>query len=567
MMKRNFGLTAIVAVAATFAASAQTLAAGALDLVPADSTVVVRFKNPESTITKVAGFANQVQPGIGFLIQGQAQALGVIISNPTMGGVDLKDDWYISVKVNKGDLPHVTFYVPATNVDAMTESIGEDFSFAMKGKWVAYSEAEEATQAVKQCIAGKRKSISTVMDRRSTELFNGNEISAFINIKNLSTTFSDEIAGADEQLDAALEQFSALIPETPGMNIGAIFNMYGGMGHGLIQGVRDSEAFTLGVGISEDALTFEELLVVTPDTKTATALSKHTTSEMNLLKKLPQDRVGYFAAHGNMQSVMEFGMKFAGDIFGDNKEAKGKMDKAAEIMKDVKLGQIVATFKLNENVEDGIFTAIALTEATPAAKMKELTRNMAFDAKLPGMKQTITVKKDAEKYGDLSADVVTTKQEFDAELDPLGTQQEIIDLIHGPNGLVQRVITTKDTVIQTTGGDQATMKAALAAFQSPAGTGNEALNEARGMVLKKANFVAFVDLQNLVMNALRTAVATGKVPIPIPVNQLPEIAPSYMSFSVGTEENGLRMKSAVPAKSLAGFAKLAAVFGGGGGGF
>ena len=566
MMTRHLCLTAALAVTATLANGAPAaLADGALDLIPADSTVVVRLKKPEETLVKVAGFANQVQQGIGFLIQSQSQALGVIISNPTMGGVDLKDDWYISVKVNKGDLPHVTFYVPATNVDAMTEAVGDDFSFAMKGNWVAYSESEAATKAVKACIAGKNKSMAKAMDRRSAALFSDNEISAFINIKNLTSTFSNEIDQADQQLDTLLQQFGSLIPPTPGMNLSVILDMYGELGHNLIQTARDSEALTIGVGIDEEALTFEELLIVTAGTKTDKAIQSHPTSELTLLKKLPQDKVAYFAAHGNMHSLMDWGLGFAGKMFGDNEEMKEKMAKARAAMKSVKFGQIVGAFSVNEEVEDGIFNAIAITEATPADKMKELTRSMAFEYKVPGMKQTITVKKDAEKYGDLSADVITTKQVFDETIDPLGNQQEIIDLINGPNGLVQRIVTTKNTVVQTTGGTQATMKEALSSFNSPASTGNEALSEARGMVLKKANFVALVDLPNLIVNALKAAVATGKVPVPIPIDQLPEIEPSFMAFSVGTEPQAVRMKSAIPAKALVGFTKFAAMAPGGGG--
>lgn len=567
MMKRNFCLTALMSAAAMLASTVQALADGALDLIPADSTVVVRFKNPEATITKVAGFANQVQAGIGFLIQGQAQALGVLISNPTMGGVDMKNDWYVSVKVNKGDLPHVTFYVPATNVDAMTEAVGGDFTFAMKGNWVAYSEAEAATAAVKECIAGKRDSATKAMNRRSTELLTANDICAYVNIKSLTSTFSDELATADEQLDAALEQFGALIPQTPGMNLAAVMKMYGDMGHNLVQVARDAESLTLAIGISEDALTFEDLLVVGADTKTDKALQSHETSEMNLISKLPQGRVGYFAAHGNMQSLMAWGMKLAGDMLGENAETKDKLDKAKAIMKDVKFGQVVGTFELNEVIENGVFTATVLSEVTPADKMKELTRNMNIQVNVPGMKQTITVKQDAEKYGDLTGDVVTTKQEFDPQVDPLGTQQEIIDLIHGQNGLVQRIVATKDTLVQTTGGTQDTMKTALAAFNAPGSSGNEALTAARGTVLKKANIVAFIDLPNLLINGLRTAVATGKLPIPLPVDQLPKIEPSYVSFSVGTEAQGLRMKSSLPAKSLAGVAKIVTAAQGGGGAF
>jgi hypothetical protein len=563
-MKRHFGLAAILAVTTTLANGVQAFADGALDLIPADSTVVVRLKNPEQTLVKVAGFANQVKPGIGFLIQSQSQALGVIISNPTMGGVDLKDDWYISVKVNKGDLPHVTFYVPATNVDAMTEAVGDDFSFAMKGNWVAYSEAKAATTAVRECIAKKRKSVGTAMDRRSTALFANSEISAYVNIKNLTGTFSNEIDLADQQLDTLLKQFGGLIPQQPGLNMSAILEIYGEMGHNLIQTARDSEALTVGIGISEDALTFEELLLVTADSQTDKALQKHPTSDLSLLSKLPQNKVAYFAAHGNVQSLLDMGMGFASKMFDDEKVG-GKIEKARATMKELKFGEFAGTFELNKEVEDGVFAATALTQVTPAGKMKELMRNMAFEYSMPGMTQKMTLKKDAEKYGDLSADVMITKQTFDEKLDPIGNQQEIIDLINGPDGLVQRTLSTKGTFIQTSGGTQATMKAALAAFNSSEATSSEALTEARGMVLKKANVVVLVDLPNLIIDVLKTAVATGKVPIPIPIDQLPKIDSSYMGFSVGTEAQGVRMKSVISAKSVIGFVKFAEMAQGGGG--
>ena len=128
-------------------------AAGPLDLIPADVTAVIRLKSPEATIGKVGNFANAVQPGLGFMVQGQAPGLGVVISNPTLGGVDLKQDWYVAVFAVKGAEPSVVFIIPATDVKALQGGVGDSFTFASKDSWVAYSQDEAVMELVEECIS------------------------------------------------------------------------------------------------------------------------------------------------------------------------------------------------------------------------------------------------------------------------------------------------------------------------------------------------------------------------------------------------------------------------------
>ena len=97
---RRSGIAA-VAIGLALVSQLSAHAAGPLDLIPADATAVIRLKSPEATIGKVGNFANAVQPGLGFMVQGQAPGLGAVISNPTLGGVDLKQDWYVAVSPSK----------------------------------------------------------------------------------------------------------------------------------------------------------------------------------------------------------------------------------------------------------------------------------------------------------------------------------------------------------------------------------------------------------------------------------------------------------------------------------
>jgi hypothetical protein len=151
---RNSGLlfrrsgVAVVAFGLVLVTGLSAQAEGPLDLIPANATAVVRLKSPESTIGKVGNFANAVQPGLGFMVQGQAPGLGVAISNPTLGGVDLKKDWHVAIFAVKNAEPAVVFVIPATDVKALQGGVDESFTFASKDSWVAYSQDEAVIELV-----------------------------------------------------------------------------------------------------------------------------------------------------------------------------------------------------------------------------------------------------------------------------------------------------------------------------------------------------------------------------------------------------------------------------------
>jgi hypothetical protein len=547
----------ICATFAVISSSASLFAAGALDLIPQDAAIVVKLKSPEGTITRVGNFANQIQPGLGFLVQGQAPALGVAISNPTLGGVDLKNDWYIAAFPKKDGEPDVVFIVPATDPEAMKEAVGGGFTFAVKGDWVAYSMNPEAAGKSQACIDGKSKSLT--LGRRAGGLIDDNDISIFVNLSQLTDAYADELDQAEEELARGLEQFDPA-DAPPGIDADALRDIVQTFGQGLLQAVRDADAVAGGITFADDALTIDELLLVKSDSDSSKFLAGNPASDLALLGKLPQKELGYVAVHMDVEALTRWGMGMASSLMKDNSDARSMLDRVEKGLSNVEFGSFATGFGLNSDGSDGILKTVAITEATPASQVRDLIREISklgSSFSTPGVEQEMTFEEGVETYGSDKADRVNVKQEFSPEVDPLGISQQMVDLFYGKEGATTRVVTRDAVMVQTTGGGQATMKEALASLDG-GGASSGAVAEAREMALEKANMIAMIDLPNLLVEGAAAAAKTGLLPIPLPVEQLADIKipASYLVISVGTEPDGLRARTALPVKMFKGFMEI-----------
>ncbi|MHC4874876.1 MAG: hypothetical protein ACYTGL_00170 [Planctomycetota bacterium] len=563
------------AAAVVISSSVAALAAGPLDLVPASAGVVVRLKNPNATIANIGNFANQVQPGLGFMVQGQASALGILISNPTLAGVDLKQDWHIAVFPVVNAEPAVVFIVPTTDAAALEAAVGDGFTFTSKDTWAAYSQDEAVIELVEELADGTGESVA--MDRRAAGVFDSGDISVYVNTTSLTETYKDKLAEADEQLDLFLEGLKAQVAgQQPGMDLGPIFDVYGDMARGLLQAVRDSESFSVGVGVTAEAITIEELLLVEADSGTDSALQVHKPGDLAILNRLPQDKLGYMALQMDLQTLMKWGLnlasKFAeGTKNSDDENVKKiaemieKFSGMADKLEGIELGSAAWAFGLKDT-DSAILEGYAISEANPAEKMREVTRSMTGlgQIELPGVKQEITVEAAAEKYGDLTADIVRVKQEYSEEADPLGIQKEMQKLMYGEDGMVQRIVIKDNHVIQTIGGTQDDMKTLLAAFDASASapTTLSAVQKARQGLLEQANFVALIDLPSLAVKGLSVASKTGQLPIPVNLEGVDQVKvqPSFVGFSIGTEPQGVRMKTQISSATGRGIMAIVAFF-------
>jgi hypothetical protein len=207
---------------------------------------------------------------------------------------------------------------------------------------------------------------------------------------------------------------------------------------------------------------------------------------------------------------------------------------------------------------------VSVTEVDNPTKMREVSQKVMKamqGVETPGIKQTFDVKKDAEKYGKNSADVINIKTEATDADNPLMAAQmaRLMALMFGPDGMTTRAVYLKDKVVQTMGGGKQAMTDALAASdQKPADSAKSPIQQSRTKLGAKSNVVVLLDLANLVAKIVDVVVQGQLLPIPLDGDQVKGLQskPSYFGIGAGTEPQGLRVKTHIPVEQMQGIAKI-----------
>lgn len=552
-------VTLIWMLSASFVSVSDAIAADALDVVPESASVVLRLKTPQATLGRLADYVNVVQPGFGEAIRGNLPALGLLISNPSLAGVDAEKDWWAIAFIEARQRPAVVFVVPATDTNAIKEVLPPDWLFHAADKLAIYSDDETALGKLKDRVSGKGASIWSKTDTASKKLFEASDVSAFVNLKQLSQTFANELDQAEPALDALLTQMSGVFPEQQRTQMAMVFEMYRSLGKSAVQGARDSNSLTVGVTFSKDAVRFEDRLQVTEGTKTAKFLSKQPTSDFSLLAHLPSDKSVYFGAKADMQGMMEWSMKLTKSMLASGTdEQKAEFDKSAKDISALKWDQIVGYFDIDASGE-GALRGGTVSDVTPTDKLREITKVMmsVMNAmKLPGFKQTLTIETTSEKIDGVPVDQMTFKQEVEEAFDPLGIQKKISAVLHGPNGMKQFLLYQPKRVLQTIGGDVAQLRT-LAKLLNASPATDSVVVSARKALAEKANVVGLADLARLAGNGIKIAAREGAIPAGASdaIDQL-KLPPSFVGGAITCEPTAVSAQLVIPAAQAQGIAKI-----------
>ena len=539
-----------------------------VEAIPDSAGVVIRLKNPQATLRKIAGFAKQVDPRLAQQVTQMTQAIGVPISNPKLAGVDPKRDWWIAVFPTTDGKPSTAFAIPTINADAMRKALAGKFKFVEHEKWLLYTEDAATAKKIRDRSGGRGKSIASAIDSESKLVMGRGELSVYVNVPQIREIYKEQLDAAQTEIDAAMQELSNLAPEVQGLNLEPVFEMYADILRGLLQAVNDTEGFTLAVTVKTRSIDIEEYLKVVGDSPTDKFLQSHAPSEMKRLTQLPADKLMYIGFHGDMKTLTEWAMKFTMAMFPQEGEDAKKIKEAVAELTKLEIGSVLMSFGLGD-LKSGAIRTAAVTEEKPADKVRELTRKMSIAmAKMSfgGVKQEVELKADAEKYGQHSADIMTVKQKFSPELDPTGMQQKIVDVMYGPEGMTTRIVYLPDMVLQTMGGGKEAMTELLDALED-GGSGSSRSprgihRTTRSQLLEKANVLVLVDLPGLVADAVSLVLKDGQIPIPIDAESLKDLKlkRSYLGFALATEPQGVRMLTRIPIGQVQGFAKLFSVF-------
>jgi hypothetical protein len=489
----------------------------------------------------------------------------MMISNPSLKGVDMASDWWLGVfPVETGD-PGVVFCIPATDAKAFQESVMGDYQFQTLDKHLIYTEHEATFTKIKEHIASKGASISTLLDQTSTTIWDEGDLSVFINVPQILNVYRGPFEQGVEQANEFIEQLPNLVPQqqTGGVDMKAIADLYAGIFKGLVQAVRDAQGCTAGLGITADGISISEYVKFAEASSTAKALARQKPNNLATLGQLPKGQLGYAAAEFDTSDLMKWGMEFSLKMAAEgDTEKENQMKKLMAEYEKVKFEGFAAAFRLG-NAKQGAIRATTVMKVDDAQKARDISKEAAKlmgDYNFGGMKMKMTHQPEAETYGDLKADVVRIQYEFPEQNNPAAAiQSKMNELLYGPEGMVTRTLYMKDRVVQTIGGDKVDVQASLDAQAGKNAIGKEAAFQAtRAKLLPQANFIGLLDLPGTLASAMGLAIEAG-APVPLNENDLKDIRgeASYLGISVSLEGGGIKAKTVVPVQQMQGVAKFA----------
>ena len=530
--------------------------AGAYDLIPGDAASIVRLQAPGQTIDDLANFVDKVRPGAGALMRGQATALGMAISNPTLAGVDRSHDWYVILFADSDNPPQTVVLVPATDTAALKQAVGASFHYAEKDNWVAYSTEAGLIEQMKACFGGKLSPVSGHMDERVQSEVNSGQITVFVNSDSLKKTYATQLAQAEEKLDELIDVMAAQIRVgNPALDLEYVMDIYRRIGRLGIQSVRDSRSAVASVHVTDSAVEIKELLTVHADTQSDVFLKGQPVSDMSRLKSVPQGLGGYWAVSGDPKPLMDWASEMIEASIKDD-EIKKKFMKSFATMREVQFGTIVAGGDIADD-DDVAIRYFGVAEIEPASKVRDafLDFGSAMEFEIAGIKQSQSFDRDAEKIAGQAIDLYRFKQTIPPELDPTGLQKALNDRLYGADGMTQRLAFKDDILLQTMGGGQDSMKQLLA----PTTWSDPKLLQARNRQPERANVLLLVDIPNMTLKFAKLMIGTGSLPSPIQAEQLDplQLAPSYAGFSVAVEPQRINVRTTLPVETFQGFAQIA----------
>lgn len=544
--------------ALSWCAVSTALAADSADAVPDSASVVVRWKAPQATMAKLAEYAEAVQPGFGEVVKGGLPALGQVLGNPGLTGVDVEKDWWVIAFANSGEQPTAVFVIPVTDAKAFKETLPDHFEFHTADKLAIFSDNEEALGQVRERLSGKGTALWSKIDAASKKLFDASDVSVLVNVRQLSEEFEAELEQAEPQLNALLDQLQAAMPEAQRSQIGAAFDMYRVLGKAVLQGVEDSQSLTLGITVSKDSIRYEDRLQVEAGTATAKYLGSQPAGDLWLMSRLPGNKSAYFGLKMDMASMIDWSMNTTKAMLTNTSDAqKADFDAAVKQMRDLKFGEMAFYFDIDPKAA-GALRAGSVSEVTPAERIREISRTMMKamgKIETAGFTQTTTMESAVEKIGGVEVDRITIKQEVEPTADPLGLQKKIRDVLFGESGMQQLVMYQPKHALQTFGGGTTELQGLVTALSSMPSNDSSAV-ASRKRFFDKANVVVQVDVARLIVNGFKLAAREGAIPVDAAVLDDLKLVPSFLGYAISCEPTGSRTQLEIPVTQAQGIAKI-----------
>jgi len=517
--------------------------------------VLIRLKEPDQTLEKVVKLVNQVQPGAGdALRESQLGALGALISNPTLTGVDQSRDWYAGVYFQAGAQPIVVFAIPAVKSEDLVSAVGE-MTTRVHEKWVLYTDAESIPEADSAASAATKMGAARISSLTSGDL------SIDVNVAHVREIYADQIEVAQDKVLESLNQLRFL-PSQGGMNPQVLVEIYGTLAEGAFQALADGQVSQASLSITDTELVLNKQVIFSDNSPSAQFLANNKQAEMPELLQLPDGGQIYYGISGEMKTFMRAAMKLNMMLLQDGDQTK-QLNEMTELMQPIHFGPLIASLTVSKT-DPSPFHAITLFQASPIDAVRRMNREVVKKTETietETLKQTSTLKPDAETYGEFKADLVEIKQEFKTDTPAGEMQMKFQKMMGGNDAMISRVLYLKDEYITCMGGGEKRVHELLKRLNS---TKTNQLVKARKPLMKTANLLLFLDLARFFGDTLSVA-ATHIDEFPLPINSQMidtlNLKPSYLSMAAGSDANTAQFEMRLPIEQILGITKLSILIG------
>ena len=284
---------------------------------------------------------------------------------------------------------------------------------------------------------------------------------------------------------------------------------------------------------------------------------------MKPLGRLPAEKPVYFGLAGDISGMMELGAKFGGSMFKDNKQYEKAVTEAVKAYKEMKLGSICGIFSLG-NPTEGVLNFAVVNEVDTPEKMRDVLLHSwaaMSSIQMAKMKQTVTVKRDAEKVGGHQIDILATRQEFEPGGDPTGAGAAMMKIMYGPQGMTMRFTTLPGLVAYAIGGGKEPMADLIQSVDGKeTAAARPAWTLARAKLPARANLILLVDLPHLVTDVMRVMTDLHAPGVPFNDGDVAELqkdlSASYTGVAVVTEPHAVVKHVRIPLEQAKGIAAI-----------
>ena len=524
-----------------------------LAAVPAEAGVVIVLRHPDDTMTHLSDFLAAAAPPFAGFAQQIDAFLGQGISNPSLQGVSMEEDWYVAMMPREDDKPATVFYIPAANATAMKKALGPGFTSEEVGTYVAYG--TDSASVKKFAAAAGGYGMDKVVPAAGQQLAADADLAVIVNFAVLRDNYRDEL---NEFVAKAEERLDAMERGEPGPNGQVVppaqvelFRKLGGLG---LKALEDTDVNVAALNASAEMLSFKKLAHLKDGSETAKFFASQTPGMLNELDRLPPGFTGYAAAAGDFETLLEMNRTFA--AMGLPAEKADELREATTDMEAAGITAMAGAFELGD-AEGGVMRGAQFTAAERPEELREAfveSINALNGVEQNGLTPTVTVMKD-RPVGGMRGDTAVVTYEATGG-DPAALQgKKAIDALFGPGGMTARLIETDAGALQLMGGTDAE----VAAVVSGAKVGSSGVRSTLAKTFpKKLNVLAAIDLPSVVKQGLAMTAESGQLPLPLDATMLRsvETPAGYAVLAVWQDERGVWSEGHLPADQVSGLVNL-----------